>query len=230
MTATLPIDIHTHHTPTPPATAIVCHTPADVPPYCPARQATPPTWLSVGIHPWDVGPAQKAGQLPRLLALLARALARPDVVAIGEAGLDKLATAPMELQTDVFLQQARMAEETGKPLVIHLVKAQAELLAAHRMLRPTVPWILHGFRGKAQLATDYLRHGFWLSFGEHWQAEALRTVPSDRLLLETDDCPTPLPVLLQRVAQARETTPERLLPTLRDNVRRVFFPSFCCYY
>ena len=90
MTATLPIDIHTHHTPTPPATAIVCHTPADVPPYCPARQATPPTWLSVGIHPWDVGPAQKAGPLPRLLALLAGALARPDVVAIGEAGLDKL--------------------------------------------------------------------------------------------------------------------------------------------
>lgn len=203
MTATLPIDIHTHHTPTPPATAIVCHTPADVPPYCPARQATPPTWLSVGIHPWDVGPAQKAGQLPRLLALLAGALARPDVVAIGEAGLDKLATAPMELQTDVFLQQARMAEETGKPLVIHLVKAQAELLAAHRMLRPTVPWILHGFRGKAQLATDYLRHGFWLSFGEHWQAEALRTVPSDRLLLETDDCPTPP----ARPATARSPSP-----------------------
>ena len=45
------------------------------------------------------------------------------VVAIGEAGLDTLAESPMDLQKEVFLAQANLAEETHKPLIIHCVKA-----------------------------------------------------------------------------------------------------------
>lgn len=55
--------------------------------------------------------------------------------------------------------------EAGKPLVIHLVKAVDELLKVKRDLRPSNPWIIHGFRGKAALAEEYLKHGFYLSFG-----------------------------------------------------------------
>ena len=78
----------------------------------------------------------------------------PQVLAVGEAGLDKLADAPMDLQVEVFRCQACLAEEVGKPLVIHLVKAVDELLKVKRDLRPSNPWIIHGFRGKAALVEE----------------------------------------------------------------------------
>ena len=92
-------------------------------------------------------------------------------LAVGEAGLDKLADAPMDLQVEVFRCQACLAEAVGKPLVLHLVKAVDELLKVKRDLRPSKPWIIHGFRGKAALAEEYLKHGFYLSFGEKYQEE-----------------------------------------------------------
>ena len=60
-----------------------------------------------------------------------------------------------------------LAEEVGKPLVIHLVKAVDELLKVKRDLRPSNPWIIHGFRGKAALAEEYLKHGFYLHSGRN---------------------------------------------------------------
>ena len=84
----------------------------------------------------------------------------PQVLAMGEAGLDKLADASLSLQREVFEYQARLAEETDKPLVIHLVKAVDELLKLKQKIRPVKPWIIHGFRGKAVLAEEYLHMVF----------------------------------------------------------------------
>ena len=80
---------------------------------------------SVGIHPWSL-----AGDMPAecVWQMLSDAVCLPQVWAVGEAGLDKLAAAPMSLQEEVFVRQALLAERAGKPLVIHLVKAVDELL------------------------------------------------------------------------------------------------------
>ena len=61
------------------------------------------------------------------------------------------------------------------------------LYTSKRDLRPSNPWIIHGFRGKAALAEEYLKHGFYLSFGEKYQEAALCRVPADRLFIETDE-------------------------------------------
>ena len=134
----------------------------------------------------------------------------PQVLAVGEAGLDKLADAPMDLQVEVFRCQACLAEEVGKPLVIHLV-------------RPSNPWIIHGFRGKAALAEEYLKHGFYLSFGEKYQEVALCRVPADRLFIETDESEVSIGELYARAAEVRGISPEELGETLRRNVCKVFF-------
>lgn len=147
----------------------------------------------------------------------------PQVLAVGEAGLDKLADAPMVLQVEIFRHQARLAEEVGKPLVIHLVKATDELLKVKRALHPSNPWIIHGFRGKAVLAEEYLKHGFYLSFGEKFQEAALRRVPADRLFIETDESGVPVGELYARAAEVRGISPEELGETVRRNVRAVFF-------
>ena len=82
-------------------------------------------WYSVGIHPWHI-PATITPVVRNEMNVLASLAGHPQVLAIGEAGLDKLADAPMAVQMEVFEYQARLSVELGKPLVIHLVKAMSE--------------------------------------------------------------------------------------------------------
>ena len=115
----IPVDIHTHRRPQVPGTAIV---------NCFPESFVPQTegWYSVGIHPWYI--ASFAASLNDSKARFEELLDHPQVLAVGEAGLDKLAEAPLTLQIEVFEYQARLAEEANKPLIIHLVKAVDELL------------------------------------------------------------------------------------------------------
>lgn len=93
----------------------------------------------------------------------------PRVVAVGEAGLDKLCDVPLPLQQEAFQAAIELSEKYRFPLLIHAVKATVELLVFQKKHRPTQPWIIHGFRGKKELAEDLLRHGFYLSFGKKYQ-------------------------------------------------------------
>ena len=210
----LEFDIHTHHQPSMPGTAIVSVSPAD---FCPQ----PGHWYSTGIHPWQAGDPQ--WQADNWEQRLAQLLHHPQVLAVGEAGLDRLAQAPLPLQTDLFRRQTLLAETVGKPLIIHAVKAQAELIALKRELQPAMPWVIHGFRGKAQLADTYLKHGFFLSFGEKYQEEALRRVPLERLFIETDESTVPVARLYERAAGVRGLSADELLEAVSCNVCRVFF-------
>lgn len=210
----LPIDIHTHRLPAVAGTAITSTGPETFAP-------VPGMYYSVGLHPWHL--ERYAWREPDFRARLAGIIAHPQVLAVGEAGLDKLAAVPLAEQMDAFRYQALLAEEAGKPLVVHLVRAVAELLALRRELAPRVPWVVHGFRGKAQLAAQLVRHGLCLSFGEHYPPEALRAVPADRLFLETDESTVPVDELLARAAAARGTTEEALRTVLAGNAERCFF-------
>ncbi len=174
---------------------------------------------SVGIHPWSL-----AGDMPAecVWQMLSDAVCLPQVWAVGEAGLDKLAAAPMSLQEEVFVRQTLLAERAGKPLVIHLVKAVDELLRVRHRLSPGVPWIIHGFRGKAPMAKELVRHGFYLSFGPCFQEPALCAVPLSRLFLETDESPVPLAEVYLRAARARRISVDELADAVRANVRSVF--------
>ena len=111
------VDIHTHRLPRIPGTAIVnCY--PDV--FSPKEGE----WYSVGIHPWHV-PAAVTSNVRCEMNMLPSLVGHPQVLAIGEAGLDKLADAPIAVQIEVFEYQAQLSAELGKPLVIHLVKAEA---------------------------------------------------------------------------------------------------------
>lgn len=216
----LPIDIHTHRLPEVAGKAIV---------NCYPETFTPQEdgWYSVGIHPWYIDTAEEDNRsviLSRAKNLLPKETAsHPRVLAIGEAGLDKLAKASLSLQTEIFEYQARLSMEVDKPLIIHLVKAADELLKLKQTLRPVNPWIIHGFRGKAALAQEFLRHGFYLSFGEKYQEEALRIVPSERLFIETDESTMLVEELYERAAHVRGVTRNEVCEKIQQNIRKVFF-------
>ncbi|MDR0994871.1 MAG: TatD family hydrolase [Tannerella sp.] len=158
-----------------------------------------PVRQSLGIHPWYI---KEAAGKERLLS---EYLGKPSVWAIGEAGLDKGAEAPFPLQEKVFREQAEWAEEKGKPLIIHCVRAWSELLAARKALHPRQTWIVHGFRGKAELAAQLSAQGLWLSFGERFQTAALKAADPQRLLVETDESLLPIALIYHRLALALET-------------------------
>ena len=169
----------------------------------------------MGIHPWHAA----ADRLP-LLRLRA---AHPQVVMIGEAGLDRLAEAPMSLQIELFEAQVRLADELRKPLIIHCVRAWGELLDVRKRLRPDSPWIVHGFRGKSPLATQLLDAGLNLSFGLLHRPDALRTTwDRRRLFVETDDSPTPIVEVYERIAGELHVSVESLAHDVEKRFAALF--------
>lgn len=182
-------DIHTHRPPANLSEPAVVSVDASEP-FVPLPEGR----YAVGIHPWHA----VADRLP----LLRSRAVHPQVVMIGEAGLDRLAEAPMALQIELFEVQVRLAEELRKPLIIHCVRAWAELLDVRKRLRPSCPWIVHGFRGKSPLATQLIRAGLNLSFGFQHRPDALRTTwEARRLFVETDDSPISIATVYKRIAE-----------------------------
>ena len=208
-----PIDIHTHQLPSVAGTAIVSVSPQTFSP-------EPSHWYAIGIHPWDT---DKITDFIEEMNIMQQLVRHPQVVAIGEVGLDRLHGASIPQQMKIFEAQSLLAESIQKPIVIHLVKAVDELLLLHQQLKPTVPWIIHGFRGKPQLAQQLLKQGFYLSFGTLFNLEAMRSTPNNRLLIESDEREEDVEQLCQALALARCQTNEELRQSLDENVKRLFF-------
>ncbi|MHC1731260.1 MAG: TatD family hydrolase [Bacteroidales bacterium] len=172
------------------------------------------TLFSAGIHPWQL----TEDNLSELQTELLLTVAHPHVVMIGEAGFDRLRGAQGEAQYPAFLFQAHIAEEMGKPLVIHCVKGWDELRRAHREVKPGRPWVIHGFRGSGSLAASLAGEGFWFSLGaKGMTAEVLQAVSNDRVLLETDDSGESIEAVYELYATAAGVAPEQAEVLLRNN-------------
>lgn len=142
----------------------------------------PRLYFSAGIHPWDAAMFQ-----PAWLEKLNILLNYQQVVAIGECGLDKNKPIPLSVQSEVFERQIILSEISCKPLIVHCVGYFNELIELHKKHSPVQSWIIHGFRGRPELATQLLKAGFYLSFGEKHNPKSVELTPFDRLLIETDD-------------------------------------------
>jgi TatD DNase family protein len=149
---------------------------------------------TAGIHPHDASQGD--------LAELERLCAEPDVVAVGECGLDfHYDRSPRDVQRDVFVRQLRLAKNLRKPVVVHTREADvetAEILA--RELGPD-GGVVHCFTSDWTAAQRYLSLGMYISFSgvltfrnADAVREAAQKTPLDRILVETD-CPflTPVP-------------------------------------
>ncbi|MFM7885754.1 MAG: TatD family hydrolase [Pseudanabaena sp.] len=152
------------------------------------QEADLPHICSLGLHPWFVD--ESWADAWRNLEVLA---SLEQVVAIGECGLDRHINLPMELQTVIFQKHLELAETLRKPLVIHCVKAFAELIALKKNSKSSVPWIIHGFHKKIEVFKQLLRHDFYFSFGAAILSDrdpviqAIINIPNDKFLLETDN-------------------------------------------
>lgn len=206
-------DIHTHKTEPGPGHLAIVNKMIDA-----SRSLCflPGFYYSYGIHPWYIGNREMQ------FALLTEALLHPSVVALGEAGLDKNAEAPMELQVEVFTEQAALAEEIGKPVIIHCVKAWDELLAVKKSVNPKQNWILHGYRGNEIQAKQLIGKGFRLSFGANHNPGAVRAAWPGHILAETDESEIKIEAVYAGIAASLDIPVDLLASTLRDNVKEIF--------
>ena len=144
-------------------------------------------YFTLGIHPWHRN--NKSAQFEKLQKLIHH----KNCLAIGEAGIDKLRGPNLQIQEDIFIKQARMADEISKPIIIHCVKAFIEIIRVKQELKPKVPWIIHGFNKNIELAKQLIAQGFYLSLGSGWIkkketfTELLTQLPADKLFFESDE-------------------------------------------
>ncbi len=137
---------------------------------------------SAGIHPWN---ADKVDDTVR--EWFCRVVDLPEVVAIGECGIDAVCGVDLVRQTEVFRHMIEVSERIRKPMVIHCVRAWHQLFSLYNDVKPSQRWVIHGFRGKPELALRLLGCGFFLSYGSRFNAESLRITPDNRLLVESDE-------------------------------------------
>ncbi len=181
---------------------------------------------TAGVHPHHAGDFD-ASQLPAFEELLAR----PEVVAVGECGLDYYRDlAPRASQRQAFTMQLDLAVRAAKPVFLHQREAHDDFLAILRDYAPRLSGgVAHCFTCGRRELEAYLELG--LSIGitgwvcDERRGGALRTavphIPIDRLMLETD-APYLLPRDLRPKPASRRNEPAllphvaRAIASLRD--------------
>jgi TatD DNase family protein len=146
---------------------------------------------AAGVHPNDWA---QAG--PDDWAQLEELARRPEVAAIGETGLDFHYTYTCrEAQAEAMRLHVRLARRTGKPLIIHARNSDEEVLGLLREDGPTPGGVRHCFDRPLAAAEGYLALGYHVAVGAAATRpgyvkfkQAVRALPAERLLLETD-CP-----------------------------------------
>ena len=176
-------------------------------------------WLSAGIHPWYINQKLYNLQLKKLAAIAQNTA----IKFIGECGLDRLKGAALPLQEEIFIKQIRIAEEVRKPVIIHCVKCYNELISIRKIVRPRVPFVVHGFNTKIEIARQLLDKGFYLSLGgallqeESNALKVLREIPLEKLFLETDDKDISIIEIYQKAAEVKGLSMEELEKIVFDN-------------
>lgn len=206
------IDIHTHYKAEAPDRMALLQ--------IPIGESIPDNGIfSCGIHPWDTARFSET-DLENLFSLLSRSVSdnHNSLFAIGECGLDKLRGAALPVQQFWFKRQVLLSEQTRKPLIIHCVKAWSELITVHNELKPTMPWIIHGFRGKPELAKQLLsKTNIFLSFGIKFNTETMLSTPLSKFFLETDDILYDISQLYYSVANERNISIDELISQIECN-------------
>ena len=180
--------------------------------------AYPGVYFSAGIHPWHIA----STDLMSLTSQLSRIAESPQLLAIGECGLDKLTDTPIDIQITIFKQQIEIAENSKKPMIIHCVKAFNELIKLRKETAARQEWIIHGFRGKPQLATELIQHGFRISIGHKFNPETARIIPLYRLFLETDDSNIDIETVYRQIAEIRQIPENELIISIGTNFSELF--------
>jgi len=202
-------------------------------------------YATTGVHP------HHATELTNELAQELEGLAhQPEVVAVGECGLDYFRDfSPRDVQRAAFARQLEIAARVGKPVFLHQRDAHEDFVAILREHASalTAGAVAHCFTGQANELEDYLRMGLYIGItgwinderrGAHL-LPLMRGIPADKLMVETDgpyllprdlkpkpasrrNEPAYLPHIAAAIARARGESVEQLAASTTATARHFF--------
>jgi TatD DNase family protein len=186
------VDIHTHQLPKTGSFAIQNLTVLEAETILTTEKQD---YFSVGCHPWFIEQCTE-----QTLEQIKKWTMDLRTVLIGECGLDKNSKVPLKTQILVFEKHIEFSEKAKKPLIIHCVGCFNDLFEIKRRLKPSQLWIIHGFRGKPELAKQALNLNCALSFGVHYNPESVKITPLEKLYIETDESSINIEDLYQQIS------------------------------
>ena len=193
---------------------------------------------AIGLHPLFLDKHNKE-DLSALDSLLATT---PEIVAVGEIGLDYYpADIDRDRQQALFSEQLRIAAQHQRPLLLHVRKAHQDII---RLLRDNEnhQGIVHAFSGSLEQALQYIEEGFLIGVGgvatrlnAHKLNRTIKEIPLESIALETDapdlppiwakgerNSPEHLPGIAQAVADLRGESLKVVAEQTTKNVDRIF--------
>jgi TatD DNase family protein len=203
-------------------------------PLCADREGL---WTTAGVHPHEATRADEEA-----LDRVERLLLQPRVVAVGETGLDYFYDhAPRDRQRRSFERHLELGARHGLPVVVHSRNADEDTAAMIRQAGPGVRGVLHCFSGRRPLLEAALDVGWFVSFAgmitfsRYEDADLLRSVPAERILVETDSpYLAPIPhrgkrnepayaaLVARRAAELRGEDPEAFAAATLRNVVHLY--------
>ena len=210
-----------------------------------AREHPGKLFATAGVHPHHA--TELTNELARELEALAHS---PEVVAVGECGLDYFRDfSPRDVQRAAFARQLEIASRVGKPVFLHQRDAHEDFVAILREHPDIIAAgaVAHCFTGQANELRDYLAMGLYIGItgwicderrGQHL-VPLMREIPADRLMIETDgpyllprnlrpkphsrrNEPAYLPHIAASIAEARGESVEVLASTSTAAAKRFF--------
>lgn len=193
-------------------------------------------YAAAGIHPSDCL-HEKGGWEEKLK----EQCGQKKCVAVGEIGLDyHYDDTPKDIQLEFFEKQLILANELSMPVIVHDREAHLDTMNLLKKYKPA--GVMHCFSGSVEMMYETLAIGMYIGLGgavtfknAKKPVDVARTVPLDRLLLETD-CPymTPVPFRGKRndsslipytaefIAELRGMDTQELIDIAADNARKLF--------
>ena len=201
----------------------------------------PGVWPVFGLHPYwiaDHGADDCEAALDQLARILGKASA------LGETGLDfrpSIVKDSRARQISCFEAQLELAKVAAKPVVLHIVRAFDEAIQILDLFGQGTTGFVHSFAGSWPEAKAYLDQGYLISVGGpvcrpklKRLHQAVREIPLDRLLLETDSPDQPPPgvgegqnrpstllAVADRVAEIKGLTRAQILDKSCENLRKL---------
>ncbi len=202
----------------------------------------PRSYFAPGLHPFYIEQHQ-----PSDLLVLEQLLKKEDCIAIGEIGLDTFLKSHKEKsifqkQKDFFVAQIELAQQFDLPILLHIRKSHAEVLALLKQHNFKQGGIAHAFSGGVEEAKAFVKLGFKIGItGQITNPNAKRlhqvvhAIGVEHLVLETDcpdmtplccqsstahrtrNTPANLPYVLEGLAQSLSVSPDEIAPTLWSN-------------
>lgn len=197
---------------------------------------------SAGLHPWWIKSFLENHTLDHLVRRLDSAIEDKRCIAIGETGLDALIDLKLSTQLEFFQCHIDAAKKFAKPLIVHSRKTHADIMDMIKKNQLRSGGAIHAFSGSYEQAKAFVDIGFYLGVGgiityerAHKTREAIKKIPLEYLLLETDAPDMPLqgqqgivnsPINLLKIAESlaelKQLKIDKITEQTTNNAERLF--------